>query len=48
MTHDNHTECFKAFLSALEQGDISDANALSARRSVALIEQIYASAIQSY
>jgi predicted dehydrogenase len=48
MTHDNHTECFKAFLGALEQGDISDTNALSARRSVALIEQIYASAIQSY
>lgn len=44
MTHDYHTECFKAFLHALEQGDTSSANALSARRSVALIEQIYTQA----
>ena len=42
MTHDLHTECFKEFIHALDQGDMSDANALSARRSVALIEQIYA------
>lgn len=42
MTHDLHTACFKEFIHALEQGDISDTNALSARRSVALIEQIYA------
>ena len=41
MTHDLHTECFKEFIHALDQGDMSDANALSARRSVALIEQIY-------
>lgn len=44
MTHDYHAECFKAFLHALEQGDTSNANALSARRSVDLIEQIYAQA----
>jgi UDP-N-acetyl-2-amino-2-deoxyglucuronate dehydrogenase len=41
MTHDLHTACFKEFIDALEQGDISATNALSARRSVALIEQIY-------
>ena len=44
MTHDLHTACFKEFIHALEQGDMSDTNALSARRSVALIEQIYAQA----
>ena len=42
MTHDLHTACFKDFIHALDQGDMSDANALSARPSVALIEQIYA------
>ena len=42
MTHDLHTACFKDFIHAVEQGDRSDANALSARRSVALIEQVYA------
>ena len=42
MTHDLHTACFEEFIHALEQGDISDTNALSARRSVALIEKIYA------
>ena len=44
MTHDLHTACFKEFIHALEQGDMSATNALSARRSVALIEQIYAQA----
>jgi predicted dehydrogenase len=44
MTHDLHTACFKEFIHALEQRDMSDTNALSARRSVALIEQIYAQA----
>jgi UDP-N-acetyl-2-amino-2-deoxyglucuronate dehydrogenase len=42
MTHDMHTACFQEFLQALRQGDFSSANALSARRPVALIEQIYA------
>jgi UDP-N-acetyl-2-amino-2-deoxyglucuronate dehydrogenase len=41
MTHAYHTECFKAFIQALENNDFSDANALSARRSVALIQQVY-------
>jgi predicted dehydrogenase len=44
MTHDLHTACFKDFIHALDQGDMSDTNALSARPSVALIEQIYAQA----
>jgi predicted dehydrogenase len=44
MTHDLHTACFREFIHALAQGDMSDSNALSARRSVALIEQIYAQA----
>jgi len=44
MTHDLHTVCFKEFIQALDNGDMSDTNALSARRSVALIEQIYAQA----
>jgi UDP-N-acetyl-2-amino-2-deoxyglucuronate dehydrogenase len=44
MTHDLHTACFKEFLHALDNDDMSDTNALSARRSVALIEQIYAQA----
>jgi UDP-N-acetyl-2-amino-2-deoxyglucuronate dehydrogenase len=42
MTHDLHTACFREFLRAVEQGDHSLANAHSARRAVALIEQVYA------
>jgi len=41
MTHELHTACFKEFIQALKQGDHSLANAHSARRAVALIEQIY-------
>jgi UDP-N-acetyl-2-amino-2-deoxyglucuronate dehydrogenase len=43
MTHELHTACFNEFLQALGHNDYSSSNASSARRSVSLLEQIYAS-----